>query len=106
MFCSYGHSYSILVGIIQNAESETVQFVEELVLSHIRGNCLILVTLPMSGIYSFRLESHIISLFVYVKDDIENQKAARLARQEDPKGLRTIGNPRYFVAPFSIAYVS
>lgn len=38
-----------LPGIIQNAESSTVQLVEDLVLSHIKGNCLILVTCPMSG---------------------------------------------------------
>ncbi|KAI0791138.1 P-loop containing nucleoside triphosphate hydrolase protein [Abortiporus biennis] len=61
-----------LPGIIQNAAPATVQLVEDLVLSHIKGNCLILVTLPMS-------------------DDIENQKAMRLAQQEDPSGIRTIG---------------
>ncbi|KAF7360121.1 hypothetical protein MVEN_00740500 [Mycena venus] len=61
-----------LPGIIANAEPEIVNLVEEMVLSHIRGNCLILVALPMT-------------------DDIENQKALRLARQEDPEGTRTIG---------------
>ncbi|KAJ7735808.1 P-loop containing nucleoside triphosphate hydrolase protein [Mycena metata] len=62
-----------LPGIIQNAEPETVQLVEEMVVSHIRGNnCLILCALPMT-------------------DDIENQKALRLARQEDPECRRTIG---------------
>ncbi|KAJ6557932.1 P-loop containing nucleoside triphosphate hydrolase protein [Mycena capillaripes] len=61
-----------LPGIIQNAEPEIVQLVEEMVVSHIQGNCLILVALPMT-------------------DDIENQKALRLARQEDPEGKRTIG---------------
>lgn len=40
-----------LPGIIQNADQETVQLVEGLVLSHIQGNCLILVTLPMSGTF-------------------------------------------------------
>ncbi|KAF8162470.1 P-loop containing nucleoside triphosphate hydrolase protein [Mycena galopus ATCC 62051] len=60
-------------GIIANAEQEVVDLVEEMVVSHIRGNhCLILVALPMT-------------------DDIENQKALRLARQEDPEGKRTIG---------------
>ncbi|KAI0323553.1 hypothetical protein GY45DRAFT_1376242 [Cubamyces sp. BRFM 1775] len=43
-----------------------------MVTSHIKGNSLILVTLPMS-------------------DGIEKQKAARLARQADPQGHRTIG---------------
>ncbi|EPQ51165.1 hypothetical protein GLOTRDRAFT_141261 [Gloeophyllum trabeum ATCC 11539] len=55
-----------------NAEPEIVKLVEDLVVSHIQGNCLILVALPMT-------------------DDIENQKALRLAHQVDPKGLRTIG---------------
>ncbi|KAH7928504.1 hypothetical protein BV22DRAFT_1192754 [Leucogyrophana mollusca] len=59
-------------GIIQNAEKEVVNLVEELVVSHIKGNTIILVALPMT-------------------DDIENQKALRLARQEDPDGRRTIG---------------
>ena len=36
-------------GIIQNADANIVSLVENLVLSHIKGNCLILVTLPMSG---------------------------------------------------------
>ncbi|KAH8092249.1 P-loop containing nucleoside triphosphate hydrolase protein [Cristinia sonorae] len=61
-----------LPGIIQNAEPATVQLVEDLVRSHIKGNCLILVTIPMS-------------------DDIENQKAVRIAKMEDPTGSRTIG---------------
>lgn len=38
------------VGIIQNASTETVQLVEDLVRANIKGNCLILVTLPMSGV--------------------------------------------------------
>ncbi|PSR72524.1 hypothetical protein PHLCEN_2v11624 [Hermanssonia centrifuga] len=61
-----------LPGIVANADDDTVRLVEDLVISNIKGNCLILVTLPMS-------------------DDIENQKAARLAKQEDPSGIRTIG---------------
>ncbi|KAF8145095.1 P-loop containing nucleoside triphosphate hydrolase protein [Mycena galopus ATCC 62051] len=61
-----------LPGIIANAEQEIVDLVEDMVVSHIRGNCLILVALPMT-------------------DDIENQRALRLARQEDPAGRRTIG---------------
>ncbi|KZT66610.1 hypothetical protein DAEQUDRAFT_695305 [Daedalea quercina L-15889] len=65
-------SFVDLPGIIQVAEASIVQFVENLVLTHIKGNCLILVTCPMS-------------------DDIENQKALRLARDVDPSGLRTIG---------------
>ncbi|KAI0079853.1 hypothetical protein K474DRAFT_477367 [Panus rudis PR-1116 ss-1] len=73
----YGPEYTDLAfvdlpGIIQNAEPNIVQSVENMVLDHIEGNCLILVTLPMS-------------------DDIENQKAMRLAKQVDPQGTRTIG---------------
>ncbi|KDQ60446.1 hypothetical protein JAAARDRAFT_191825 [Jaapia argillacea MUCL 33604] len=65
-------SFIDLPGIIQNAEPEVVNLVEDLVVSHIKGNCLILVALPMT-------------------DDIENQKALRLALKEDPAGRRTIG---------------
>ncbi|KAK7467517.1 hypothetical protein VKT23_004571 [Stygiomarasmius scandens] len=65
-------SFIDLPGLIQNADASIVQLVEDMVLSHIKGNCLILVALP-------------------VTDDIENQKALRLARQEDPDGKRTIG---------------
>ncbi|KAJ7590319.1 P-loop containing nucleoside triphosphate hydrolase protein [Mycena floridula] len=65
-------SFIDLPGLIQNAEPEVVSLVENIVISHIKGNCLILVALPMT-------------------DDIENQKALRLARQEDPAGIRTIG---------------
>ncbi|KAG7448030.1 P-loop containing nucleoside triphosphate hydrolase protein [Guyanagaster necrorhizus] len=65
-------SFIDLPGLIQNAESNVVSLVEDLVVSHIKGNCLILVALPMT-------------------DDIENQKAVQLARREDPRGRRTIG---------------
>ncbi|KAI0650981.1 P-loop containing nucleoside triphosphate hydrolase protein [Trametes meyenii] len=65
-------SFVDLPGIVQNAEPEVVQLVEDMVNHHIKGTSLILVTLPMS-------------------DDIENQKAARLAQLADPKGHRTIG---------------
>ncbi|KAF8064448.1 P-loop containing nucleoside triphosphate hydrolase protein, partial [Lyophyllum atratum] len=65
-------SFIDLPGLIQNAEPKTIKLVEDMVVSHIKGNCLILVALPMT-------------------DDIENQKALRLARQEDPNGRRTIG---------------
>ncbi|KAK7691227.1 hypothetical protein QCA50_006330 [Cerrena zonata] len=65
-------SFVDLPGIIQNAEKELVHMVEDLVLSYIRSKCLILVTIPMS-------------------DDIENQRAVRLAKEVDPEGHRTIG---------------
>ncbi|KAI0706855.1 P-loop containing nucleoside triphosphate hydrolase protein [Cerioporus squamosus] len=64
-------SFVDLPGIVQNAEADVVQLVEDLVRSYIEGNSLILVTLPMS-------------------DDIENQKAARLAKLADSSGSRTI----------------
>ncbi|KAI0633205.1 P-loop containing nucleoside triphosphate hydrolase protein [Trametes polyzona] len=65
-------SFVDLPGIVQNAEAEIVKLVEDLVTSYVQGNCLILVALPMS-------------------DDIENQKAARIAKLADSQGLRTIG---------------
>ncbi|KAH7912598.1 P-loop containing nucleoside triphosphate hydrolase protein [Hygrophoropsis aurantiaca] len=65
-------SFIDLPGIIQNADAGIVNLVEDLVISHIKGNTIILVALPMT-------------------DDIENQKALRLARQEDADGRRTIG---------------
>ncbi|KAI0746433.1 P-loop containing nucleoside triphosphate hydrolase protein [Daedaleopsis nitida] len=66
-------SFVDLPGIVQNADEEIVRLVEDLVHSYISGdNSLLLVTLPMS-------------------DDIENQKAARLAKRVDPAGSRTIG---------------
>ncbi|KAI0041018.1 hypothetical protein FA95DRAFT_1565838 [Auriscalpium vulgare] len=65
-------SFIDLPGLIQNEEAHLVKLVESLVVDHIQGNTLILVTLPMS-------------------DDLENQKALTLARQADPDGKRTIG---------------
>ncbi|PBK80191.1 hypothetical protein ARMGADRAFT_1003277 [Armillaria gallica] len=66
-------SFIDLPGIIQNAETETVKLVEDMVVSHIAGNCLILVALPMTG------------------KPISNQKALKLANLADPQGRRTIG---------------
>lgn len=37
------------LGLVQNAEDDTVRLVEDLVRTNIRGNCLILVVIPMSG---------------------------------------------------------
>lgn len=42
-------SFVDLPGIIQNAPKKMVKLVEDLVVSHIEGNCLILVALPMTG---------------------------------------------------------
>jgi len=65
-------SFIDLPGIISNADEDIVELVKDLVVSHIKGKCLILVALPMT-------------------DDIDNQIALRLARREDPEGKRTIG---------------
>ncbi|KIK58162.1 hypothetical protein GYMLUDRAFT_45362 [Collybiopsis luxurians FD-317 M1] len=65
-------SFIDLPGLIQNADPEVVKLVEDMVVSYIKGNCLILVAVPMT-------------------DDLENQKALRLANQEDRDGRRTIG---------------
>ncbi|KAJ3722601.1 P-loop containing nucleoside triphosphate hydrolase protein [Lentinula raphanica] len=65
-------SFIDLPGLIQNAEPKVVQLVEDMVISHIKGDCIILVAIPMT-------------------DDIENQKALRLASQADRDGRRTIG---------------
>lgn len=79
----------LVLGIIANADQEIVDLVEEMVVSHIRGNCLILVALPMTGARA-RITLCIKLLIPFI-DDIENQRALRLARQEDPAGRRTIG---------------
>ncbi|KAJ7591896.1 P-loop containing nucleoside triphosphate hydrolase protein [Mycena floridula] len=41
-------SFIDLPGLLQNAEPEVVSLVENIVISHIKGNCLILVALPMT----------------------------------------------------------
>ncbi|OCH92571.1 hypothetical protein OBBRIDRAFT_811610 [Obba rivulosa] len=63
-------SFIDIPGILQNADPEVVKLVEDLVRSHIKGTCLILVALPMS-------------------DDIENQKAAQLAKRKILRGVLT-----------------
>ncbi|KAI0066060.1 P-loop containing nucleoside triphosphate hydrolase protein [Artomyces pyxidatus] len=66
-------SFIDLPGLIQVAEEpHLVKLVEDLVVDHIQGNSLILVTVPMP-------------------DDLENQKALTLANTADPEGKRTIG---------------
>jgi hypothetical protein len=47
-FC-VGRILSAPTGLIQNETPEMVKIVEDLVRANIRGNCLILVTMPMSG---------------------------------------------------------
>ncbi|KAG8993005.1 hypothetical protein FRB94_011150 [Tulasnella sp. JGI-2019a] len=69
-------SFIDLPGIISNVapgeDRGNIELVRNLVTEHIQGNCLILLTLTM-------------------RDDLENQSAAFLAKQVDPKGRRTIG---------------
>ena len=78
---------------MQNADDEIVRLVEELVKLHVSGNTVILVALPMSGTSlscdKISNSSRLISWCVL--DDIENQKAMRLAENADPFGTRTIG---------------
>ncbi|KAF7361538.1 hypothetical protein MSAN_01187400 [Mycena sanguinolenta] len=65
-------SFVDLPGLIQNEVPEVIEVVRDLAVSRINNNnTLILVTIPMS-------------------DDIQNQQAARLARDADPDGERTI----------------
>jgi hypothetical protein len=57
---------------VANEDDNYIQLVETMVRSRIEQQCIILVTIPMS-------------------DDMENQRAMRIAKQVDPTGLRTIG---------------
>jgi hypothetical protein len=74
-----------------------VELVKDLVVSHIKGKCLILVALPMTGISSrFEMCACLTRYLRFLADDIDNQIALRLARREDPEGRRTIGSPFFF----------
>ncbi|KAF8198265.1 P-loop containing nucleoside triphosphate hydrolase protein [Mycena galopus ATCC 62051] len=65
-------SFVDLPGLIQNEAADVIEVVRDLAVSRINNsNTLILVTIPMS-------------------DDIQNQQAARLAKDADPAGERTI----------------
>ncbi|TDL15309.1 P-loop containing nucleoside triphosphate hydrolase protein [Rickenella mellea] len=59
-------------GLIHNEEGEVVDMVVNLVKTQIKGNSLILVTVPMT-------------------DDMKNQQSMKLAREADPMKSRTIG---------------
>ncbi|KAJ4000867.1 P-loop containing nucleoside triphosphate hydrolase protein [Lentinula boryana] len=62
-----------LPGLIQNASENEIAIAHNLVEKNIQGaETLVLVTIPMS-------------------DEMENQESARLAKQADPSGIRTIG---------------
>jgi hypothetical protein len=47
-----------ILGLIQNATDEVVSRVEDLVVSYVKGDSLILVTLPMTG-ESFSIHSQV-----------------------------------------------
>ncbi|KAJ7640281.1 P-loop containing nucleoside triphosphate hydrolase protein [Mycena polygramma] len=65
-------SFVDLPGLIQNERTEVIDVVRDLAVSRIKSeNTLILVTIPMS-------------------DDLQNQQAARLAKEADDAGERTI----------------
>ncbi|KAJ7140089.1 P-loop containing nucleoside triphosphate hydrolase protein [Mycena crocata] len=65
-------SFVDLPGLIQNENPDVIEVVRDLAVSRIDSeNTLILVTIPMS-------------------DDLQNQQAARLAKEADPAGERTI----------------
>ncbi|KAI0088919.1 P-loop containing nucleoside triphosphate hydrolase protein [Irpex rosettiformis] len=65
-----------LPGIIsyvgEGEDPNNIKAVQDMVTRHIQGNTLILLTITM-------------------RDDIDNQGAARFAREADPDGMRTIG---------------
>jgi hypothetical protein len=63
-----------------------------MVLSYIKGNCIILVTVPMTGISNL---TPYFATNVPDLDDLENQKALRLAQIADPNKERTIGERAY-----------
>ncbi|KIY62353.1 P-loop containing nucleoside triphosphate hydrolase protein [Cylindrobasidium torrendii FP15055 ss-10] len=65
-------SFIDLPGLVSNEEDSIIDLVRDLVVDHISGNALILLTITM-------------------RDDIQNQAAARLAKEVDPRGVRTLG---------------
>lgn len=62
-----------------------------MVVSHIKGNSLILIALPMTGMYFYFFCCPPLNGCFLLADDIDNQRAVALAREADPKGERTIG---------------
>ncbi|TFY57803.1 hypothetical protein EVJ58_g6800 [Rhodofomes roseus] len=66
-------SFIDLPGLVQNMDDEVINLVKDLVERYIADDStIILITVPAN-------------------DDMENQQAARLAREADPDGERTIG---------------
>ncbi|KAF8310309.1 P-loop containing nucleoside triphosphate hydrolase protein [Clavulina sp. PMI_390] len=92
-------SFIDLPGIIQNeTEKGSMNAVKSMVMKHIQGNCLILLAIVspfMSLFFSLckrrLLTSRMFPSIQSMRDDIENQSAAYLAKHVDPSGLRTLG---------------
>lgn len=63
-------------GIISNVRDDgdpnDITLIENLVTKYITGSCIILQAMSM-------------------KDDLENQRAGRMAKLADPEGVRTVG---------------
>ncbi|KAJ6459366.1 P-loop containing nucleoside triphosphate hydrolase protein [Mycena vitilis] len=82
-------SFVDLPGLIQNERTEVIDVVRDLAVSRIKSeNTLILVTIPMSA----RGCRAVIAGPVpgWFLDDLQNQQAARLAKEADDAGERTI----------------
>ncbi|KAJ7641667.1 P-loop containing nucleoside triphosphate hydrolase protein [Roridomyces roridus] len=77
-----------LPGLIQNDAPEAIRVVRDLTVSRITARkTLILVTIPMSGKF-FR--TRFVCNSDKCVDDLQNQEAARLAKEADRDGVRTI----------------
>lgn len=75
-----------------------MQLVEDIAKWKIRGDrCLILVTIPMNGKLKILLDS-CLRFTPVLPDDMQNQKAVRLALEADPTKIRTIGETKLFIA--------
>lgn len=81
-----------LPGIISNAgpkgDENDVILIEEMVKGYLKQDTLILLVITMTGVFH-QLSST--TIYTDSSDDIQNQKAARFAREADPEGKRTIG---------------
>ena len=75
-------SFVDLPGIVQNADAEIVNLIEDLVNSYIKGNSLILVTMPMSGTYLIIASGRHSS-------DVRTQTTLRTKRLQGSHNLQT-----------------
>lgn len=85
----------VVQGLIANGDQQLIDLVHNLVVKYIKGNCLILVALTVGG--QIHVMRAICEWGLTVPcpsesaDDLENQSAAHIAREQDPSGERTIG---------------